>query len=241
MRPRIRLLGTLAAVAALAAVVRAGDVLDAAFGRPAVAQGAPAQGSVPQNANQQASPGDKPGAQVPSTQAQSAQADAPKSEAPKGDAAKAEPGAVPPMRGDVASLTESEVEVLQGLVARREALEVRGRELDMREATIKAAEARLVQRIKDLEQIRSTVEAKLKQQETVEEGRLKSLVKVYETMKPKDAARIMEQLDTPVLLDMLERMKEPKIAPILAAMEPAKAKSVTAELALRRQVIRPRG
>jgi flagellar motility protein MotE (MotC chaperone) len=60
-------------------------------------------------------------------------------------------------------------------------------------------------------------------------------------MKPKDAARIMEQLDNTVLLDMLERMKEPKVAPILAAMEPAKAKTITAELALRRQVIRPRG
>ncbi len=118
-RPRIRLLGVLAAVAALAAVVRASDALDAAFGRPAVAQGAPAQGGVPQNANQQAAPSGSPPAQTQASppsgpQAQSSQApsEPPKADGSKSDVAKAEPSAVPPIRGDIASLTESEVEVL---------------------------------------------------------------------------------------------------------------------------------
>ena len=53
-------------------------------------------------------------------------------------------------------------------------------------------------------------------------------------MKPKDAARIFEQLDMVVLLDVIERMKERKSAPILAKMKPQRAKEITLELAQRR-------
>ena len=53
-------------------------------------------------------------------------------------------------------------------------------------------------------------------------------------MKPKDAARIFEELDMAVLLDVIERMKERKTAPILAQMNPRRAKAITLELAQRR-------
>ena len=66
------------------------------------------------------------------------------------------------------------------------------------------------------------------------EAQMKSLVKIYEAMKPKDAARIFEQLDLVVLLDVIERMKERKTAPILANMDPERAKTITLELAQRR-------
>ena len=59
-------------------------------------------------------------------------------------------------------------------------------------------------------------------------------MKIYENMKPKDAARIFEELDMAVLLDVIERMKERKTAPILAQMNPKRAKAITLELAKRR-------
>src|SRR3546814_4430099 len=59
------------------------------------------------------------------------------------------------------------------------------------------------------------------------EGQMQSLVKIYESMKPKDAARIFEELDMEVLLEVVERMKERKTAPILAEMNPERAKTVT--------------
>jgi len=55
-------------------------------------------------------------------------------------------------------------------------------------------------------------------------------------MKPKDAARVFDTLDMPILLDVLQRMKERLAAPILANMDPERAKSVTVELAQRRQL-----
>ena len=68
-------------------------------------------------------------------------------------------------------------------------------------------------------------------QKQKEEAGWQGLVKVYETMKPKDAATIFNELSMPVLLQVLDRMKDTKTASIMAAMNPEKARDVTAELA----------
>ena len=69
---------------------------------------------------------------------------------------------------------------------------------------------------------------------------MKMKQKIYENMKPKEAAKIFEQLDMPILLDVVERMKEQKVSPILAEMEPSKAKTVTTEMAQQRQMPIPK-
>jgi flagellar motility protein MotE (MotC chaperone) len=43
-----------------------------------------------------------------------------------------------------------------------------------------------------------------------------------------------------VLLDVVERMKERKVAPVLALMNPEKAREVTLELAQRRELPLPK-
>jgi flagellar motility protein MotE (MotC chaperone) len=64
-----------------------------------------------------------------------------------------------------------------------------------------------------------------------EDAGWQGLVKVYETMKPRDAAAIFNDLDMPVLLQVVDRMKEAKAAPVMAAMQPDKAREVTKKLA----------
>ena len=56
-------------------------------------------------------------------------------------------------------------------------------------------------------------------------------MKLYETMKPRDAATIFNDLDLTVLLQVLDRMKEAKSAMVLAAMQPERARQVTERLA----------
>ena len=68
---------------------------------------------------------------------------------------------------------------------------------------------------------------------------MRRLVKIYESMKPKDAARIFAELELSILLDVISRMREQKSASILAAMDPIQAKTVTSELALRNQLPEP--
>jgi flagellar motility protein MotE (MotC chaperone) len=73
-----------------------------------------------------------------------------------------------------------------------------------------------------------------------EDGRLRSLVRIYESMKPKDAAQIFDKLEINVLLGVVERMKEQKVAPILASMQPDRARQVTDMLADKSQRPPPR-
>lgn len=147
--------------------------------------------------------------------------------------AASEPGSE---SADDSGHSESELQVLQSLSKRREDLVGRERQLEMRETMLKAAEQRVDQKIAKLSALQGEIQKLLHQNDQVEEERLRSLVKVYETMKPKDAARIFENLDQNVLLDVTERMKEAKIAPILASMDPAAAQAVTVKLATRRKL-----
>jgi flagellar motility protein MotE (MotC chaperone) len=140
---------------------------------------------------------------------------------------------------DPLTATDAEIELLGKLAKRREELERRSADLDLRENLLKATERRLDEKVAELRSIKATIEELLKKHEAENEAKLKSLVKIYENMKPKDAARIFERLELPILLDVVERMREAKTAPILADMEPAKAKTVTAALAERRSLPKP--
>ncbi len=79
-------------------------------------------------------------------------------------------------------------------------MDARQRELDLRENMIKAAEGRIDKKIAEMKGLQANVESILKQVDDQDDNKMKSLVKIYENMKPKDAARIFEQLDMPVLL-----------------------------------------
>jgi flagellar motility protein MotE (MotC chaperone) len=54
-------------------------------------------------------------------------------------------------------------------------------------------------------------------------------------MKPKEAAEIFNKLEMDVLLGVAQRMKEGKVAPILASMQPDKARMLTQILAVQGQ------
>ncbi len=136
--------------------------------------------------------------------------------------------------GEPPTFTQNEIDVLQKLAERRETLEARQRELDLRENLVKAAEGRIDKKIAEMKALQANVQSMLKQVDDQDDGKMKSLVKIYESMKPKDSAKIFEQLDMPVLLGVMTRMKEQKVAPIMEAMDPMKAKTITDAMAVRR-------
>lgn len=141
---------------------------------------------------------------------------------------------------DPALVTDSELDVLQRLAARRAELDRRSLELETRDRLMQATEKRIDEKLAELKTIQSTVSQLLSQHDKQKEEQLRSVVKIYENMKPKDAARIFDELDMAILLDVVERMREAKTAPVLASMSAAKAKAVTAALAQRRTLPRPK-
>ena len=60
------------------------------------------------------------------------------------------------------------------------------------------------------------------------------MVRLYEGMRPRDAAAIFDELDMAVLVQVADRMRDAKAAPVLGAMRPERARALTAELARHR-------
>lgn len=160
-------------------------------------------------------------------------------------AAKAHGGADRPMSVDAtkaalaaqtqelnqAHMTPAEVAVLGSLSARREEIDKRAQEFDMREQLLAAAEKRVEARIKELKAIEAKINSQIATNDKATEDRLNGVVQMYETMKPKDAARIFERLDMGVLIDVAKRMSPRKMAAVLAVMDPVAAQDLTVELA----------
>ena len=109
-------------------------------------------------------------------------------------------------------------------------MDARARELDKRAAMLGAAERRLDAKAQALTALQAKVTALLKKHDTEEDAKMASLAKLYESMKPKDAAAILQTLEMDTLLRVAQRMKERKLAPIMAKMNPARARDVTMEL-----------
>lgn len=141
---------------------------------------------------------------------------------------------IPPVADGPAPMTEGEKAVLLDLRARREQLDAREAALANRESMLAAAEKKLTAQIGELQALQQRLEALDASRTQQETAAWQGLVKVYEDMKPRDAAAIFNDLGMPVLLSVIDRMKETKAAAILAAMVPEKARDVTTQLALKR-------
>lgn len=118
-------------------------------------------------------------------------------------------------------------EIYQDLAKRRDTLDTREKEIAVREALLSAAERELDQKVRELNTVREEIEVLMKKRSEEEEARISSLVKIYEGMKPKDAARIFNTLDLDVLIAVMTRMSERRSSPILAEMEVERARTVT--------------
>ena len=142
--------------------------------------------------------------------------------------------AVSPRAADASGdtpVSDSERKLLTDLRQRRQELDAREASIASREATLTAVERRLGARVDQLTALQHQLETLEQDRKARDEANWGSLVKTYETMKPKDAATIFNDLDLPVLLPVMDRMKEAKLAPILSSMQPERARQVTSELA----------
>lgn len=151
--------------------------------------------------------------------------------------APAAPAAAPPAAPASAAAPEPGAEqaaeraVLESLRARRAAIEAREAQAVARETMVAAAERRLAQRVEELVALQRRLEALEADRAAREEAGLRGLVKLYEGMRPRDAALIFNELEMPVLVQIMDQMREAKAAPVMGAMLPERARSLTAELA----------
>lgn len=132
-----------------------------------------------------------------------------------------------------AGLSPAELQVLQSLGARRGQLDKREQDMDTQLALMAAAEAKVDAKLKQLNSLKAEVAGLVNQADTKEQAEIDRMVKVFEGMKPKDAAPRMVLLDDSVRLPIASKMKERALSAILANMPPTEAKKLTEALANR--------
>ena len=124
-----------------------------------------------------------------------------------------------------------ELALLQDLRNRRSELDSRAETLAAREQLLAAAEQRIADRVGELTALQNRLETLDKVRRERDESSKQNLVKIYEKMRPRDAATIFNELDETILTEVLDRMKENRVAAVLGLMLPERARVATAHLA----------
>jgi len=127
--------------------------------------------------------------------------------------------------------TGAERAILERLQQRREELDARARELDIRESLIQGAEKRMDAKLQELKDVESHIKVESKEKDDADAARLKGLVAMYQNMKARDAAKIFNGLDINVLMQVVAQINPRQMADILAQMQPEVAQHLTVALA----------
>lgn len=237
----MRLLPLLIMVAVLALTVRVGDLVMGLRSLSNTAQASDPQVSADDLAATVTEAGDAheekkdPAAktdEVKDSKIADKKTDDAKASAPKPTGAAAWPDATD-MDPD---LEKVKTELFKDLSTRRSQLDEREKQIATREAILKAAQSELEQKYKELNTLRDQIKNLLNQQSDEEIAQMKSLVKIYEGMKPADAARILNTLDINVLLDVMTEMSVRKSSAIIAAMDPDRARVLTLMMAQQKKL-----
>jgi flagellar motility protein MotE (MotC chaperone) len=148
------------------------------------------------------------------------------------DAMAPQPSTEKDFAGDQAQpASASEVDVLTSLAKRRGELDAREAKIQNEANILAATETRVDAKIAQLKTLQGEITKLLAQRDAEQEKQVAALVKTYSAMKPKDAARIFDNLSDDVLLPVAEEMKSDTLAPVLAAMSADQAQKLTVKLA----------
>ena len=156
----------------------------------------------------------------------------PKPEAPAVETPKPEGLVTLPPEGQ-APVSASERAILERLQSRRQELEARAREIDIRESLLKAAERKVESRVEELKGVESRISTATDQKNEADAARFKGIITMYEAMKPKDAAKVFDRLEMPVLYQIASQIAPRKMSDILGLMSTDAAERLTVELARR--------
>jgi flagellar motility protein MotE (MotC chaperone) len=131
------------------------------------------------------------------------------------------------------TMTAGERAVLESLVQRRQELEARAREIEVRENLLKASEQRIEARLAELQEAEAKLNGAIKKRDEAEIAKFKNLVTMYENMKAKDAAKVFDRLEMRILIEVVNLMNPRRMSDILAQMSPEAAEKLTSEIANR--------
>lgn len=134
---------------------------------------------------------------------------------------------------DPLMITDAEMQVLKNLRTRRKQLEQKENDIKAHYALMEIAERNIERKLKDLENLKAQLEEELKKEDETTAEEVKRLVKMYESMKPQDVARVFDELPMPVLQKVLKGMNNRRIAQIMNFVKAERVKALTVSIVKR--------
>ena len=123
--------------------------------------------------------------------------------------------------------------VFQDLARERDRIQQEKEELLALKQSVAVQEQVLQQGKDNLLEVIQKLEAKQQEYIQERENSATKLAKMYEAMKPNQAAPIMSALDLEIILDIMSRMKERQAAKILANMDAGLAAQVSTRMSMK--------
>jgi flagellar motility protein MotE (MotC chaperone) len=140
---------------------------------------------------------------------------------------------------EVCHTSESLAALAQDMESREAALDRREASIAAKEADLRAVEERLQERMAQLKSIRAEIAAQLARIDEVEDDRRDDLVRMLQSMRPKQGAPILSQLEDELAVAVVDRMSPGKAGKLLAALPPGKAADLMQKLSQPIEVASP--
>ena len=129
----------------------------------------------------------------------------------------------------------SEVNIdLDSFLAKQAKLTEQEQELERKTGELLALQEEINKKIAELTQLRNEIKGMMASKETVEQDKIRHLIKVYSAMKPQKAASLVEKLDITFAIELLSRMKGEVVGSILSFVNVEKAAKISEALAQRK-------
>jgi flagellar motility protein MotE (MotC chaperone) len=109
------------------------------------------------------------------------------------------------------------------VVQKMNRLEAKEKELEQKRLELAAFEAEIDRKIETLTQLRNDIKSQMAHKKTIEQQKIKHLMKAYSAMKPQSAAALIERLDRPFAIQLLSNMKGEAAGKILTYVDKEKA------------------
>lgn len=137
---------------------------------------------------------------------------------------------------DLLNLTPQDIQSLEALTKEKQAFKEKKRQWKQKMQTLQALGLMVEKKQKELERLEKILIHMTQKHQKNEQLHMKSLVKIYEHMKPPQAALVFLKMDPSYVVDIMQYMREAKASLILAQLPSHLASYVTEQICHRRSI-----
>ena len=131
---------------------------------------------------------------------------------------------------DFLNLSPEDFQVVQSLVSDRNHLQEKEEKLTLQNAQLQAFGKLLQGKVLQLKKLQMKLKSQIANLETHHQKDVQDLAKMFEGMKPQEAAKIFLVLDVQSALRLMRQMKHGKASAILTSLPPEQAAQLTVAL-----------